>query len=269
MTEEMVKVFKRTSMQRLMFYFLLALFGLTVFPSLNKTLGYNSLDILASGVYLILLSNGLNLILARIYKVKVKPESSTITALILALISGPFKFFHNLDYLSFLATAAIASKYLLAFKKRHIFNPAAFAALAGALVFKQGASWWVGSRLLLPLIFLGGILVLVKIRRFELVLSFLVLYYASAFFDRGFNPLLLLSPSLWFFVFVMLVEPLTSPPTTKLQIFFGALTAVVFFALKKFVPGYPYSMEASLLVANIFSFSTYPQIRTVFVQRKG
>ena len=45
---------------------------------------------------------------------------------------------------------AMASKYLLAFHKKHVFNPAAFGVAVTGLVFGGYASWWVGGNLATP-----------------------------------------------------------------------------------------------------------------------
>ena len=57
-------------------------------------------------------------------------ESSLITALILFLIMPPAGDVSQLAYLALVVLAAIGSKYLLAWRGKHTFNPAALAAVA-------------------------------------------------------------------------------------------------------------------------------------------
>ena len=66
----------------------------------------------------------------------------------------------------------MASKYIVAINKKHLFNPVAFAVAVTALTINQTASWWVGNAPMLPFVLIGGLLVVRKIRRFDLVLSF-------------------------------------------------------------------------------------------------
>ena len=66
----------------------------------------------------------------------------------------------------------MASKYLFTIRKKHIFNPAAFAVALTALTINQSASWWVGTPLMLPAVLLGGLLIIRKVRRFDAAIAF-------------------------------------------------------------------------------------------------
>ena len=117
---------------------------------------------------------------------------------------------------------AMASKYVFAVDRRHIFNPAAFGVAASALLLNQPATWWIGGNLaMLPLVVVGGVLLVRKLRRFDLV---------GVFHGRGagdhadpggpasYGMVLsqtFCSSPLLFFAFVMLTEPLTAPRTAR------------------------------------------------------
>lgn len=67
-------------------------------------------------------------------------ESVYITALILALIFDPAQSPGSFQLLGWAAILAMASKYLLALKRKHIFNPAAVAAVITAFALGESTS---------------------------------------------------------------------------------------------------------------------------------
>ena len=80
--------------------------------------------------------------------------------------------------ISFLIWAAIwatASKYIFAINRKHLFNPAAFAIALTAFTINQSATWWIGGNLpVMAFVILGGILIVRKIQRSDLVIAFFV-----------------------------------------------------------------------------------------------
>jgi len=245
----------------LMLYYLLFLVVIAAVLSFFKLLPYNGVDILLSAFYLVSICKLSNYIFARILKVKTNTESSIITGFILSLIFGPAPLLTNLIPLTAAPILAMASKYLITFRGRHIFNPAAFGAVASAALFGNGASWWLAGYAVAPFIILGGLLILKKIRRFEMAGVFLLFYIIS-------NPQNILSiPSspILFFSLVMLVEPLTSPFKKSHQIIYAVLLVVLFYLLGNVIP---YPLEASLLIGNIFAFIVNKSFRQVMVLKK-
>ena len=110
-----------------------------------------------------------------------------ITALILALIITPITSLHDLWFLAWAAIIANASKYIVAIKGKHLFNPAAFAVALTYFTINQSASWWVGSGAMLAFVILGGLLVVRKLGRFDMVLSFLIAAVATIFVSSLFT----------------------------------------------------------------------------------
>lgn len=251
-----------------MFYFLLGLLFINVILSFLKILPFSSSDILFGGLYLTFICNLANFILSKLFHVKTNPESSYITAFILALIIGPLPFFENTFTLTLIGIFAMASKYILVVKKKHIFNPAAVAVLIGAFTIKTGASWWVGNNFLLPFLIIGGFFIASKIKRLELVASFLAVYFLGVLITQQFTLSALTNPSIWFFALVMIIEPLTSPSTKKLQIFFGALIAFIYLFLSKIIPTYGFGLESSLLIGNLLTLATSPSFNILLEFRK-
>lgn len=256
-------------MYRLMLYFMFTLWVASIFLSLMDILPYNPLDILSSGIFFGIVCNLANYLLAKIFNAKTNLESASITALILTLIVGPLLLMENLLTLTFIGVVAMVSKYVLSLNKKHIFNPTAIAVFLAAMLLKNGASWWIGSAYTLPLIVLGGLLVLIKIKRFGLVAGFLSVYFLTVFlFGKGISANSFLVPPIWFFVFVMLVEPLTSPSTRNKQVFFGAFVAMIYFLLPKVIPGYAYGLETALLAGNLLNLAVSPSFNIIMTFKK-
>jgi ferredoxin-NADP reductase len=123
---------------------------------------------------------------------------------------------------------------------------------------------------MLPFVAIGGLLVVRKIRRFSLVIGFLL---SATITIAGFTLLkggellatmestVIYSPLL-FFAFVMLTEPLTTPPSKKLQIIYGVLTGVLFSPQLR-VGGFYTTPETALLIGNVFSYFVSPKEKLI------
>ena len=223
----------KITMYRLILYYLIGLLIEAIFLSLFGQLSYSTPSIVFSTLFLLLISWASNIIFAKVYKAPTNVESVYITALILALIINPTA---NVAFLGWAAILATASKYIVTIGKKHIFNPAVFAVAITAIVINQSANWWIGTLPMLPFVIIGGILVVRKIRRPDMILSFLVFSLLTIYtfdFLKGISLVsatqkVLFDSPLLFFSFVMLTEPLTSPPTKNLQIFYAALVGFLF-----------------------------------------
>ena len=152
-------------MYRLVLYYLVLLVVVAVVYSFLGILPYNPVMLLYSVIAITLLCWIANTIFAWAFNAPTNVESVYITALILALIITPVSSldWHYFIFLGWAAIWAMASKYILAIGKKHIFNPAAFAVALTALTINQSASWWVGTLAMLPFVFFGGILIVRKI----------------------------------------------------------------------------------------------------------
>ncbi|MFA4842576.1 MAG: RnfABCDGE type electron transport complex subunit D [Candidatus Omnitrophota bacterium] len=127
---------------------------------------------------------------------------------------------------------AILSKYFIRFKGKHIFNPAAFG-IFSILVLFGASTQWKGTYLwyiLVPC----GIYFAHKIKKLEVVIGYavvsLLLFSAQALWQRT---------SLWnilgfysyFYIFVMVVEPKTTPVKRTAKYIFGVGVAILIFIL--------------------------------------
>ncbi len=210
----------RITMYRLVLYYLIFLLSAAFILTGFGVLQYDVFGLLLSIGFLIAVCWIVNWIFARTFRVPTNVESVYITALILALIITPVQSPKDLWFLGWAGVLAMASKYILAIGRKHIFNPAAFAVALTYFTLNQSASWWVGNAAMLPFVLVGGYLVARKLERTQLVLSFLITAVATSIgifiFIGGdlfstLQKILLYSP-LFFFAFIILTEPLTTRP---------------------------------------------------------
>lgn len=268
-------ILNRVTMYRLTLYYLCALFAAGVLFSLFGVLSYAPLDLLCTAAVLIAVSLATNTLFARVFHAATSMESSYITALIIALIIPPVApaNFAGLLFLAFAGVWAMSAKYIVAFHKKHLFNPAAFAVAIGTLLFHQPATWWIGGNLwLLPFVLIGGLLLVRKIRRFDLVLSFAaaaaLTLAAFSGADAGDAILQMLGHSPFFFLaFVMLTEPSTTPPTRAWRMLYGALVGFLFVP-DVHVGSFYLTPELALLIGNVFSYAVSPKGRLLLTLKK-
>ena len=265
------------TMYRLVMYYLIILLAIAAIFGAFGILPYNPIAIIFSTLFLVVVAWTANGILARLFKAQPNTESVYITALILALIITPGMPM-DLATVSFLAWAAVlamASKYIFAIDKKHIFNPAAFAVAVTALAFGQYASWWVGGNLpLMAFVIVGGVLVLRKIQRFDLALSFLIFAARKRCRDARAAPAHSLQSKKFFctrrsffFASIMITEPLTTPPTRWWRIAYGAIVGALFSPAIHIGSIYS-SPELALLVGNIFSYAVSPKGKKVLTLKE-
>jgi ferredoxin-NADP reductase/Na+-translocating ferredoxin:NAD+ oxidoreductase RnfD subunit len=259
----------RITMYRLVLYYLIFLLVAAFFISVANPTSDPFALVLTVAV-LLFVSVVTNRIFSRIFRVPTNVESVYITALILALVITPIQSFNDLWFLGWAAVLANASKYIVAIKGKHLFNPAAFAVALTYFTINQSASWWVGSGAMLAFVVLGGLLVVRKLGRFDMVLSFLITSVATLFVSTLFSgndfiastqKLVFYSPLL-FFAFLILTEPLTTPPTRRLRIYYGALVGFLFTPQFHF-GGLFITPEISILIGNMFSYIVGPKDRLV------
>lgn len=253
---------------RLVLYFLLLLGSWSVVLGFFGKLPYEGWEILGSFVWLCAVCWALGLALSSFLNVYRNRESDLITALILGLVLTPAAGLNDYLILAAAGVVAIASKYTLTIGKRHIFNPAALGAYSAGLIFHSYASWWVGTAVLVPLTIAGGLLVLRKMNRFILVLIFEAIYIGALLANNfSGNTAAELGHILWiglsatpvfFFSYIMLTEPLTSPRLLNKCIIYAAIVGALYsFTQLHFAP------EEALLIGNLVAFVMMPAPRLV------
>ncbi len=256
----------RVTMYRLVHYSLIVLLCIAGVFGFFGLLPYSPFAIATSSVFLVIICWVTNKIFSNIFKAPTSSESYYITALILACILSPIISVHSLPLFIWAGVLSMSSKYILAINKKHIFNPVAISVVLTSFGFGSSASWWVGNSILMPFIILGGLLIVRKIKRWDLVFSFLIVAVITTValgLLRGTSITLtinqlLLNSALFFFAFVMLTEPMTTPPTKFLQILYGGLVGFLF--SPQIHLGSIYSTpELALVIGNVFSYLVSPK----------
>jgi ferredoxin-NADP reductase len=271
-------VVDRITMYRLALYELIFLLIVAESLSYFGQLPFLPQFLALSIVYLLAVSWVVNKAFAWAFRAPSNPESLYITALILALIIAPPSSYVDARFLilaGWAAALSTGSKYILAIGKKHLFNPAAFGVAATSLALGLGASWWVGTGVMLPFVIVGGFLVIHKMRRLDLFWAFFIVALISIMaraVSVGGNVLAslnsgLVTAPLIFFASVMLTEPFTTPPSKLLRITYGGLVGFLFAPFVHL--GSIYSTpELALLVGNAFSYLVSPK-RKLILTLKG
>ena len=272
----------KITMYRLVFYGLIGMLAAAVVLGFFGLVPYGPMEIILSTLIILTLCWLANILFATVYRAHTNIESVYITAFILSLIVSPLSSLHDTHFYTLAIWAsliAIGSKFIFAISKKHIFNPVAIAVVLTAFV-GLSATWWVGTLWMLPFVLVFGLLITKKVQRFDLVVSFLVaavisiLYArlgAGGIFSAANVPGILtlvrkaaVESPLFFFAFIMLTEPLTTPPTRGTRIIYGVFVGFLF---SPFVHiGSVYSTpELALVVGNVFSYLMSPKGKFILV----
>ena len=250
----------KITMYRLVLYYLILLLGGALILSFFHLLSFSPISLIYSSLFILGICWVTNKIFSKAFEAPTNVESVYISALILSLIITPAGSWQDLAFLFWASVLAMSSKYILALNKKHIFNPVSIALVITYFGINGSASWWVGTAPMFPFIMLG-LLIVRKIRRWDMVFYFLLtalstilglnLLNGSNMFTT-LNTLLLNSPLL-FFAFVMLTEPLTTPPTKLLQSLYGAMVGFLFSPQIHWGAFYT-TPEIALVIGNVFSY---------------
>ncbi|MEK7168559.1 MAG: oxidoreductase [Patescibacteria group bacterium] len=269
------EILNKITMYRLVLYFLIFLWFVGLVLSFLQLLPFSAVELLISSFVIVFTSYVTNKTFAKLFNIFTNLESVYVTSLILILIITPARTMQEYIFIIFASIFAMSSKYILNINKKHIFNPTAIAVLVAFLLSIGGASWWVGTTTMFMPVLLG-LLVIKKIQRFSLFFAFLttsIFVIALFSFISGFNAFqvltnTLLESPLLFFALIMLTEPLTTPPTRKLQIYYGIIIGVLFYP-QIHIANFYLTPEATLIAGNIFSYFVSPKERlTLFLKEK-
>ncbi|HEX5430243.1 MAG TPA: RnfABCDGE type electron transport complex subunit D [Patescibacteria group bacterium] len=256
------KFLNRITMYKLVMYSLVVLLFWAYGVSLAGKLPFHASDLVYTIEFLIASNWVLNKLFAWIFRVPANVESPYITAMILALIISPAADQAGFLFLFWASLIAMGSKYLIAYRRRHIFNPAALAVVATFYLLGMGASWWVGNVWMVIPVIIMGVLFVRKTRRWNMVYTFLAVtilttlafsLYEGAAIGPVLKALVVYSP-LVFFATVMFTEPATTPPTQRLQIIYGIIVGVLASPFTHFGNFYM-TPELALVFGNVYSYA--------------
>jgi ferredoxin-NADP reductase len=261
-------VLNHITMYRLVLYYCAALVGADFVLGLFRLSPHDpgklafSVAVIAGASWLV------NRLFALALRIPANVESWWISALITALIMPPVAPGKWLPIVGLVVAAAagIASKFLLAINRKHIFNPVAFGVAAAGLLGAP-ATWWVGGSVwLLPIVIAGGVMILRKVQRFEMFTAFAIANLGLTLLDAGvdgyadaLSKTFLASPLL-FLGFAMLTEPMTAPAAKWPSLGFGAMVGLISSPAFHILDFYP-TPEMGLLLGNAFAWAVNPKFR--------
>lgn len=267
------KFVDKIGMYRLVTLSLIMLCMISVVASFTKLIYYSPLAMMTSLAISLAVAFIVNIICAKLWRVYVNHESAVITALILFFMMIPSANLLKNWQLASAVTLAMLSKYVFAWKKQHIVNPAAMGAVALVLIIAlinliKGTryntdifSWWVANPILFWPVLILGCLVVSKVRRTPMVLAFICVGLGVFVLESlKYDPSVWVSAKLYFvsyptlfLAFFMLTEPFTTPPQKYQQIMYGGLVGVLC-ATGVFSPLFSMTPELGLVLGNLFAY---------------
>lgn len=248
--QRVLSVLGAVSMYRLVFFALAALAAIALaLSAFGVIFSPTPVEIIVSFAVLAVVISAVDAVAQRLLHLPWRVESSLVTALILLFVMRPGLEPAALFGLVLAGALASLSKYVIAWRGRHLMNPAAFGAAVVTLLGSFGAfewlgtaaSWWVGTPVLAIPVAVFGLVVLWRTEKVRVVLVFLLVAVGAAVVRQAVHAqqlgldfdvssavqfAALQSPFLFLGVF-MLSEPLTSPPRRWQQFSIAALVGLL------------------------------------------
>lgn len=244
--------------------FVLSWFGLVV-PT--------PLGLVATALVLVVVGLAVDAVAHRVVGTPWRPESTLITSGILLFVLWPGSDLLSLAGVAISAAAAALSKYLIAWRGRHILNPAAVGAVVATLLSHVspdlgGSAWWVATPwLFVPLVVLGlivawrtekiGIVALVVVVAGLVSAAWTIRVLTASGSTMLLSDLVLAvtvqAPFLFLAAF-MLTEPLTMPARRWQQYLVAAVVAVLA-GWPVAIGSFTFAQQGALLVGNILAFA--------------
>lgn len=257
------------TMYRVITYALFLLAAVSIALGAAGFLSFGAGWLLVSLLVLVWASYASNALIAWILGIPQNHESPVITGAILFFVLSPASTLREAGLLALAAIVAMASKYVLAIGRQHVFNPAALAAVV--IGIPTGiATWWIGTPALLLPTAIAALMVVRKVRRGQLFgITFAAGLATSAIVSIWYGePILssswmyLASGPMLFFAAFMVTEPFTSPGTRGPRLLYGAFNGILSSIPLGFGPVYA-TPELTLLLANVGAFMTSIRRRLV------
>jgi ferredoxin-NADP reductase len=252
----------RVTMYRLLTLGLSALAVVALVLSATGALFIEPGALLVSAVVAVAASVASAWLVALAFRTRAHTESAVITGLILLFLFWPTLEARYLGTLALAALLANLSKYLLAWRGRHLLNPAAAGAFVVGLTGRDATTWWVADRWLLVPVLLLTVVVVLRTRRYALVGTFVavaLVLISVRLVVEGAGPgdalrTALVSYPVLFLGGVMLTEPLTLPPRRWQQLVEAVVVAALLAVSYHVGPLYS-TPEAALVVGNLLAFA--------------
>jgi ferredoxin-NADP reductase len=252
----------RVTMYRLLTLGLSALAVVALVLSATGAIFVEPAALLASAAVAVAASVASAWLVALAFRTRPHTESAVITGLILLFLFWPTLEARYLGTLALAALLANLSKYLLAWRGRHVLNPAAAGALVVGLTGWDATTWWVADRWLLVPVLLLTVVIVLRTRRYALVGTFVavaLVLISVRLVVEGAGPgdalrTALVSYPVLLLGGVMLTEPLTLPPRRWQQLVEAVVVAALLAVSYHVGPLYS-TPEAALIVGNLLAFA--------------
>ena len=248
-------------MYKLVVICLSAIATMSLLLMISGHLSYSPIAFAGSLVFAVFVAYAGNRLFGWLFGVRPHIESAIITGLILALLFSPPETAIAWVKFGIVITIAMASKYVLNVRGKHIFNPAAIAIVIASVSGLAYASWWIATPALLPITALVSLIILYKTQKLQMagvfmVAALIMITLQSALIGNLNIQALSVAFTSWplvFFAGIMLSEPLTLPPRHKQQLLYagavGLLMAIPFqYASVTMTPA------LALVLGNIYAF---------------
>lgn len=224
------RLLNKVTMYRLVLYVLIGWLSVAAGLGFFDQLQFTGWQIIATTLFFVVACWMTNRVFALAFHASAHDDSAYITALILSLIITPYRREADLPLIMWAPILAMSVKYIIARHRQHFFNPAAAAVVITGLTLAKSASWWVGTADMFWPVFIGGFLVIRKIRRFDVVSVYVTITLITSVvygLSRGSDIVAIsrqvfLHSPLLFFSAIMLTEPATMPPTHRWRLLYGA-----------------------------------------------
>jgi ferredoxin-NADP reductase len=290
--QRVLAVLGAVSMYRLALYGLGLLGLVALVLSLFDLVSPDPIELIASYVVLAAVISAVDAAAQRLLHLPWRVESSLVTALVLLFVMQPGASGPALLGLALAGALASLSKYLIAWRGRHIFNPAAFGAAVVSIVGAFGAfewlgtsaSWWVGTAAMAGPVALVGLAILWRVEKIRVVVLFLLIAVGASVVRRAVETAqfggeielsaavfhaAVQSPFLFLGIF-MVAEPLTSPPRRWQQFWVAGVVGVL--AGWPIVIGdlFTLGQERAMLIGNLLAltFALRGSVRLVLEKRE-
>ena len=249
---------------------------LALILSVADLLRYTPLEIISSTIAFTVSGVVFNKILSKLYSVNPNQTSAIITSLLLVAVFGPSTNIATLLQYIIVSAFAQASKYIITYRSRHIFNPAALAIFIAGTAQLQYANWWIGTPSLLPITIILSYCILKKtnhlyIGAWFVAISTILISYTDIQNGATIQQAMMTSLASWPIIFIagfMLSEPLTLPGTHKHKIITASIVAIIT-SLPINLVFFNTTPAFALLIGNIIAFGfAYHQRHSIYLKLK-
>ncbi len=277
MLRQLDSLLNRVSMYRLVTLSLLSLWAVTFAGSLTGAVAYAPKAVIATAIIAAVASYVSNRVFGYLFSIRPHGESSLITALILFFLFSPSTDRQSILAIGVVSVIAMASKYLLVWRGRHLTNPVAAGAVITSLTGLGFATWWVGTPFLLPFVVIFALLILYKTSRLGMGLVFIGIALVTTIISMllrgaplGLSLSLLGSWPLVFMAGFMLSEPLTLPPKRWQQYLIAVIVALLA-TIPLRIGSFAISLTLALVIGNLIAaiFARRHGISLIFKERRA